>query len=45
MIIILKDIGHTRVILLELFSPNYWKQDPAEVARIGLEKMQAVLNN
>ena len=43
MIAILKGAGYTGVISLELFNPNYWEQDPAEVARIGLEKMQAVL--
>ena len=45
MIAILKDAGYTGVISLELFNPNYWEQDPAEVARIGLEKMQAVIGN
>lgn len=28
---------------LELFNPSYWSQDPADVARIGLEKMKASL--
>jgi sugar phosphate isomerase/epimerase len=44
MISILKDAGYAGVISLELFNPNYWEEDPAEVARIGLEKMQAVLD-
>ena len=44
MISIVKDAGYTGVISLELFNPNYWEQDPAEVARIGLEKMQAVID-
>ncbi len=45
MITILKDAGYEGVISLELFNPNYWAQDPTEVARIGLEKMQAILDN
>lgn len=28
------------VLSLELFSPNYWKQDALEVAKIGLAKMK-----
>ena len=43
MISILKEAGYAGVISLELFNPNYWEQAPAEVTRIGLEKMQAVL--
>ena len=38
-------VGYTGVISLELFNPSYWEQDPAEVARIGLEKMQAVIDS
>jgi sugar phosphate isomerase/epimerase len=45
MISILQDADYSGVISLELFNPSYWEQDPAEVARIGLEKMQAVLDN
>jgi len=26
-----------------LFNRTYWKQDPHDVARIGLEKMKAVV--
>ena len=43
MIAIVRDAGYSGVISLELFNPNYWEQDPAEVARIGLEKMQAAI--
>ena len=43
MISILEDAGYAGVISLELFNPSYWEQDPAEVARIGLEKMKSVL--
>ena len=45
MIAILKDAGYAGVISLELFNPSYWEEDPAEVARIGLEKMQATLQS
>ena len=45
MISILKDAGYTGVISLELFNPSYWAEDAAEVARIGLEKMKAVLQS
>jgi hypothetical protein len=28
---------------LELFHRDYWKQDPRQVARTGLDKMKAVV--
>ena len=28
---------------LELFNPNYWKQDGLEVAKTGLEKTKAAV--
>ena len=31
------------VLSLELFNPEYWKQDPLLVARTGLEKMKAMM--
>lgn len=31
------------VLSLELFNPEYWKQDPLQVARTGLEKTKAVV--
>ena len=43
MLSILEDAGYAGVISLELFNPNYWEQDPTEVARIGLEKMKSAL--
>jgi 2-keto-myo-inositol isomerase len=43
MISILKAAGYARTISLELFNPSYWEDDPREVARIGLEKMKAVV--
>ncbi len=45
MISILKDAGYAGVISLELFNLSYWEEDPAEVARIGLEKMKSVLQS
>ena len=40
---ILKDLfltGFSGTLSLELFNPEYWKQDPLEVARTGLAKMK-----
>ncbi len=31
------------VLSLELFNPNYWKQDALEVAKLGLAKMKAAV--
>jgi len=39
----IKAAGYTGALSLELFNPSYWAQDPETVARVGLEKMQAVL--
>jgi sugar phosphate isomerase/epimerase len=39
----LRDIGFRGYLSLELFNPNYWKQDPHLMARTGLEKMKAVV--
>ena len=33
--------GYSGFVSLELFNPALWARDPEEVARIGLEKMQA----
>jgi len=33
--------GFAGVLSLELFNPNYWKQDALEVAKTGLAKMKA----
>ena len=43
MISILRSSGYNGVISLELFNPIYWKQDPLEVAKIGLDKMKSVV--
>jgi sugar phosphate isomerase/epimerase len=40
---ILRDLlanGSRAVLSLELFNPSYWKQDPLDVAKTGLEKMK-----
>jgi 2-keto-myo-inositol isomerase len=41
----LRGIGFRGYLSLELFNPNYWKQDPLEVARTGLDKMKAVVKD
>jgi sugar phosphate isomerase/epimerase len=35
---VLKEIGYTGYVSLELFRPQYWEMDAAEAARIGAEK-------
>jgi sugar phosphate isomerase/epimerase len=39
----LVSVGYRGVLSLELFNPNYWKQDALEVARTGLEKTRAAV--
>lgn len=39
---LLRDAGGTKVISLELFNRDYWKQDPLLVAKTGLQKMKAL---
>ena len=44
---ILRDLhtNHSRAVLsLELFNPDYWKQDPLSVAKTGLAKMKTAVN-
>lgn len=38
----LKDMEGEKILSLELFNREYWKQDPLTVARTGLQKMKAV---
>lgn len=38
---LLRDIGYTGFVSLELFREDLWQQDPLEVATTGLEKMRA----
>jgi len=40
----LKTNGSRAVLSLELFNPNYWKQDPLAVAKTGIAKMKAAVN-
>ena len=40
---LLRDIGYKGMLSLELFNPEYWKQDAMLVAKTGLEKMKAVV--
>jgi sugar phosphate isomerase/epimerase len=45
---ILTDLNNKQspiILSLELFNPNYWKQDAELVAKTGLEKMKASVNN
>lgn len=37
----LKEMEGTKILSLELFNREYWKQDPLQVAKTGLEKMKA----
>jgi 2-keto-myo-inositol isomerase len=37
----LRQMGYRGFVSLELFNREYWKQDPLQVAKTGLEKMKA----
>lgn len=37
----LKEMDGTKILSLELFNREYWKQDPLHVAKTGLQKMKA----
>jgi sugar phosphate isomerase/epimerase len=39
---LLKQIGYSGWLSLELFNEALWHVDPRDVAKIGLEKMRAV---
>jgi sugar phosphate isomerase/epimerase len=39
----LRDVGFRGFLSLELFNPDYWKQDPHLLARTGLRKMKAAV--
>jgi len=41
---VLKEIGYSGTISLELFNPKLWEQDPAEVLKIGLERMRQLVD-
>ena len=38
----LKNMGGPKILSLELFNREYWKQDAYQVAKTGLEKMKRV---
>lgn len=40
---LLKEMGGNKIISLELFNRDYWKQDPLLVAKTGLQKMQSLV--
>lgn len=40
----LKTMGGTKVLSLELFNQEYWKQDALHVAKTGLEKMKTMIS-
>ena len=40
----LMTIGGTKVLSLELFNQTYWKQDPLQVAKTGLQKMKRLVD-
>ena len=40
---ILREIGFDGFVSLELFNPNYWQSDALQTAKIGREKLRAVL--
>jgi sugar phosphate isomerase/epimerase len=42
---LLRQVGYDRFLSLELFREDLWAQDPREVARIGLDKMRAVVES
>ena len=39
----LRSAGFSGMLSLELFNPEYWKQDALQVARTGLERMKAAV--
>ncbi|MCH6198034.1 sugar phosphate isomerase/epimerase [Aquiflexum sp. LQ15W] len=40
----LKNMGGNKILSLELFNQDYWKQDALTVAKTGLEKMRKLVN-
>ena len=40
----LKNMGGEKVLSLELFNPEYWKQDAETVAKTGLLKLKAIIS-
>ncbi len=42
---LLRQIGWEGTVSLELFNPQLWEQDPADVLRVGLERLQALFGD
>ena len=40
---VLKEIGYNGTVSLELFNSELWEQDPAEVLKVGFERVSALL--
>jgi sugar phosphate isomerase/epimerase len=40
---LLREMGGVKVLSLELFNQEYWKQDPLVVAKTGLQKLRALV--
>jgi 2-keto-myo-inositol isomerase len=40
----MREVGFDGHLSIELFNETYWKQDPNEVARTALKKMQAAVS-
>jgi sugar phosphate isomerase/epimerase len=40
----LRDIGYRGAVSIELFNPEYYKQDPLRVAQTALEKTRRVMD-
>ena len=40
----LRQIGYGGPISLELFNPSLWERDPEEVARIGIDRLRALVS-
>jgi 2-keto-myo-inositol isomerase len=45
MVQLVRGTGYRGCISLELFNEALWQQDPLEVARVGLEKMRAIVES
>ncbi|MCD6289044.1 MAG: sugar phosphate isomerase/epimerase [Anaerolineae bacterium] len=43
MLSILQEKGYKGSVSLELFNQDYWKQQPVDVARLGIEKLRSIL--
>lgn len=44
-IAILRELGYSGAISLELFNPGLWEQDPNDVLRLGIDRMRQLLDH